>query len=316
MANLAGGVSGAVGGAVGGTLVGGALGGAAAGSIVPGIGTLIGAGVGLLSGLFGGDNSAAQDIANAQLEEARKNRGLAMGAATPTMQELQMMSMQYNQAAQQMNYLQSELSRTTQLLNAIDPNIMESSKQVHDMMTGGKSAWMAPIERERQRGRQAMEAKLANTLGAGYAGTTAGQQALNEYDRQTGELLSQAQLQGITQLTGVGSAYSGMAGAAANQLNQSQGMAGNLAQSYMASQGSISNRMINAINATPTTPYAGAQFTGAYLQNQQNQAALGNLGNLGVAAIGALGKSGGGGGVIPEIGNQFSSSLTMPTMKF
>lgn len=260
--------------------VGGALGamggGAATGMAVGGPwGATIGAGVGLVGSLVQGD--AAGKLSEAQLAEQRATRSLAMGAAAPTTEELQMMSHQMEQYSRVNSFQQQELGRIQQSLGSMFPQMGEITKQLTGALRGENTQWMQPIEMERARGREALNAQASERMGGGYQQSTAGLGAMSNYDYQTGQLLSNARLQGIQTLSGLqNNTIAGM-GALSGQAMQGEQLQAGLSGQVFQQQGSLANRMISAINATPTAPYVGGQF-------MQQQAAGGALAGLGKSA--------------------------------
>lgn len=261
-------------GAVMGGLSGG-LGGAGMGFMMGGpVGAAIGGGVGLLGGIFGGMGAdsqadAAQQIAMAQMQEQQRTRGLAMGAAQPSVEELQMMQSELSNWQRMNSFHASELERTQKTLNAIDPNIMESANQLHSLMTGGESASLNPLKSQRARERQSLESNLRNTMGAGYMSSTAGQQALAQHDQQTDEMMTTARFGAMNQMAALGQSQAGTSATVGGSMRATGGLLASMGNEYMGQNSSMVNRQIAAINATPTTPYAGAASTGQYLQGGQ-----------------------------------------------
>lgn len=220
------------------------------------IGLLVGGGMSLLGGFLGAN--AQQNIAEAQLAEAGRNRTLAMGAAQPTAEELQLMGQQLQQYEQANSFRQAEFARLQQTLQTLDPTIFATSQQIGDILAGKEAATLAPIRAERARGQQMLEGQLADRMGAGWKTSTAGLQAQGNYQYQTGQLLANAQLQGLSQLSSVQGQLMGARGSAVQQGLGAGQYAGNTLGEALGSRSSMANRMINAINATPTTQYAGA----------------------------------------------------------
>lgn len=237
----------------------------------------IGMGISALGSIFGA--SAQQNIAESQLGMARENRSLAMKYAQPTTEELMMQSQQLDNYMRMNSFQQNQLAQISQQLAAMNPQIGEVSKQLYASLRGEKSAWMAPIEQQRAHDRSLLAAQIGERMGGGAMQSTAASQALSNYDYQTGQLLAQAQLQGISALSGIQSNTIAGQGALTGQaFAGAQGVSG-LGSNYLAGQSSLAGRMINAINSNPVTPYMGA---GSYGQAMMGSA----LGQMGSTAAG------------------------------
>lgn len=232
--------------------------GGAAGFMLGGpAGAAAGASIGGMIGgqMAGADAAAAQgDAAQAQLRQQQADRKQALALAQPSPQELQ--QLQASVAANQADY-----DRKLKILESTDPAIIEAGKQALSLMQGTEASTLNPIRNQRAKDRAQLANKLRSQLGSGYETSTAGQQALSEFDAQTSGALAQAQQSSLGQLLGVANQYS----AAGTQSNISN--FGNLSSLY----GNIQGRQAAALSGTPITA-SGAPFVQDYLnaQNQQN----------------------------------------------
>lgn len=237
----------------------GALAGAAAGSAFGPVGTGIGAVAGGLLGFFGGQSAsrtaeAQGRAAEAQLAEARRTRDLASAAAAASPAELE-------SRASLLALQQQVLGRTNRELDFLSRGL---ASQTGGQSLQGEGLFSELIARNRQSQRRQLEATLRARFGAGYATTSAGIQALNQFDQQTVDIGVQA----IPQF-----------------LNTAYGSIGQTT----SLENVLSSRSVNAINATPTTPYAGAPYVGQIAANQARSQMFGSLlsagSQLGVAAL-------------------------------
>lgn len=269
---------GGIGGVGSGALAGGAIGGP--------IGAGIGAAIGGIAGLFGGSGAdqqaeAAQQIAMQQEANAQANRQQALGFAMPSANELSLMSEQLAQYQRMNSFQQQELGRAESTLNAINPTIMQSSKNLLVMLQGGTSDMEGPAVYQRQQQRKQLEDNLRQTMGSGYASSTAAQQALQNFDRQTTETLQNIRFTGMNQMAGIGQVQQGTAASIAGTQYAGAQTSGNLLGGALGSYQNIAQRQVGALVNTPTVPTAGGQYMGQYigggLQAQMGQ----NLMNTG-----------------------------------
>lgn len=206
------------------------------------------------SGAFGnalgditGSNRTADAIgaaSNAQLGQQQSDRTLAMTLAAPSDMEMQ-------QLQQAITLNSQDITRKQKLLDSADPALIEAGHQALDLMNGKASAALAPIQSDRAQQRKSLEATLSQRLGGDFATSTAGAQALNEFDRQTSNLMATTQQQTLAQFMG----YAGAAEQFGNQQANIQNSAA-LAQQ----RGNINVRAINALTGTPVNP--GAAYAG------------------------------------------------------
>lgn len=235
----------------------------------------IAAGIGVASlaaGLIGSHQSAqaAKGAANAQKDAAVGNAssikklGLeAMDLARATPQELAALDRAYTSA-------ENALTREEKLISAIDPAIMEASKQALSLLRGGDSAAQAPIMQMRNAQRERLMASLRSQYGPGAEFSSIGQQALNQFDMETG-LMQQQVLGNLFQMgtTDVG-----------GRLSRGIGTLQTVGQGYSGLQDRLVNTKMGTAAALgganqAVIQTAGAPFTGQALQGQ-GLASLGN----------------------------------------
>lgn len=130
--------------------------------------------------------------------------GAIFAAAQPTAEELA-----FREA--RLNSLTRDIARRQETLEQLVPEIQA--------LIGGREArTLAPLREQQSRERAQLEQRLRRQLGSGFATTTAGQQALREFERQSQLATTQAQAQTLGQLTQVRGAFGGTPGAATQQL--------------------------------------------------------------------------------------------------
>ena len=197
------------------------------------------------------------------------------------------------------------LARQSKLFDSLDPAIMEASQQALQLLRGEEAKSLGPLKQQREQQRKALVDRLREQLGPGAETSTAGTQALNQFDQETSQTISGAQQEGINQMFGIGQA--GAQGRSAlNQGAQSLagigGMfgqsAGRMSQAHMGAgqleQGGFANLM-NAQGGLAAG--SGSQFVGDQLKGQARMAQH----QQGMEMVSSMfGGGGGGGGCFPE----------------
>jgi hypothetical protein len=253
----------------GGAISGAASGAAAGTQLMPGWGTAIGGAVGLVGGMMS-DQAKQQQIdalgnmGTSQLSQEQQNRQQALGYATPTPQEIQTLQQQLAVSTQQVQQGQ-------QLVGSYSPAVQAAGNQALALMNGQSAASLAPMMNQRAQQRAQLQQQLQQQLGSGYQTSSAGIQALNNFDQQTSNLTAQVQQQAIGQYMG----YAGQ-GAQLGSGLQEQGNVG-LQNNVIGNQRG-QQMQIGALTANPVNPAGG--YIGQY-------ASGGNQANTFGALIGA-----------------------------
>jgi len=198
-----------------------------------------GAAASLAGGILGA--GAAGDASQAQLEEQRRMREEAKAAAKPTAAELKALNDQ-NAANTR------DLERREKLLASSDPALIEAGRQALGLLQGKEVKSLDPIRKRREQDREKLKQRLRDQLGPGFETSTAGAQALNQFDQATDENLFQAQSQQLGQLLGVAQNVQGLA--------STRGNVDAFIQNQQAIH-SIKSRQVNAITGTPITATPG-----------------------------------------------------------
>lgn len=230
-----------------------------------------------LAGLEGEARVQLQ-IALEQQRIAREEREQAMRMAGRTESELTMRSNLNAIRQQVLGQSQRELAFLQQGLDYSAPGAYEQ----------GAGLFSSILLRQRQSQRGLTESVLRQRFGPGYATTSAGQAALQQFDAQTADLATQ--------------------------------MIPNILQSQTAAitqqaafENAIIGRELAAATRTSMVPYAGSQYAGQLIQARQdaqsNQSLWGTIGTIG-GAIGGF-YLGGPAGILPgaTAGNQLFSNI-------
>lgn len=245
--------------------------------------------VGGITSYFGAKKAgeAQQNMSMAQLAAMIEQRNLAMSAAAPTANELALQESQLNYLADYYDQSQQNLDRSFALADAIDPTITEAAKQTYSLIRGQDSAALDPYKAQVERDRTRLTNQLRDQMGGGFAGTSAGQNALRQFDIRSNEALQIQRDQKLGQLLGIASGGMDMFANVGAQTNNAASTFGALSGNTLSGLQNTQNRMVNAINATNIAPYAGAQFVGDAASGAALSglgSALGRLGGMGLGA--------------------------------
>lgn len=139
------------------------------------------------------------------------------------------------------------LAKQEQIMAQIDPAILEASQQALQLLRGEEARSIAPLREQRQRDRQKLVDNLREQMGSGAETSTAGMQALNQFDQQTSQLMAQTQESALGGLFGMG--MQGVQGKLAQgQLtNQGIGQIGQIGQAFGQSAGRVSGATLGAL---------------------------------------------------------------------
>lgn len=230
-----------------------------------------------LSGTSNAAN-AAQSAADAQAQAAKEQRDIIvstakqnqtdiMNLAQSTPQELAVLGTSYDKANQ-------ALTRDENLMAAIDPSIMEASKQALNILKGGQADVNKPLTDMRNTQRNQLVNSLRSQYGPGAESSSVGQKALNQFDMQTNSMYQTNQQNTLGQLFGM--ANTDLGGRTQRDLSGLQ----QVGQGYSALQNRQLNARTNAGNATlgalsgtsqQMIQAAGAPYVGQAIQAQGNQ---------------------------------------------
>lgn len=166
----------------------------------------------------------------------------------------------------QLDQQERQVARQEQLIEATDPALKEAARQALGLLQGREASSLAPVRQQRERQRNVLLNTLREQLGPGAETSTAGIQALTQFDAETGSLLAgqqQSTLSGLLGLTaqvrpdvgGEIGRLSNLTGAKFNRIGGALTRGGNLIQSAFA----------------PTISSAGSQFVGQGVRARQMQ---------------------------------------------
>jgi hypothetical protein len=190
----------------------------------------------------------------------------------------------------------ASLDREERLLAAVDPSLMEASKQALALLRGGTAEANKPLMNLRAQQRQNLLNSLRAQYGPGAESSSIGQKALRQFDMESDSLFQTNQQNSLSQMFGIATTDLGS--------RQQRAISGleQVGQGYSAIQDRKLNARLNvgatslgALSGTSQAMIqsAGAPYVGAALQGQAQAAFGGNIANTG-ATLGAAYLIGGG----------------------
>lgn len=246
---------------------------------------------------------AAQGAANAQagqaaatryeiLNESDRMRGEAMPLADSTPEELSALGRSHSSAL-------AALDREERLMAAIDPSLMEASKQALALLRGDSAAVNKPMMDMRSSQRQQLVNSLRSQYGPGAESSSIGQKALRQFDMESNSFFQANQQNSLAQLFSMGTLDLGS--------RQQRAISGlqQVGQGYSALQErklntvmNLGNTKLGALSGTSQQMIqaAGAPYVGDALSGQAMSSFGGNMANAGVTLGSAYLMGGGFGG--------------------
>ena len=232
---------------------------------------------------------AQQSMAQQGLDYQKETRQMTMDAANPGYEELAAVNRLLETRDKTLKLQEYNIQQEMKLLESVDPALREAGKQAFDLLQGKEAAALAPLRKQRELEQKKMENRLASQLGSGWATSSAGMQALNDFDTQTDQIMNQAQQQTLGSLLGVAANVRPNM----NQTVQTMGQTiGGLDQSLLQAQQNIAGRRVNAITGSPVNfgsviKTAGAAHAGEIAKQQAAGQTMGSLLQIGGTVAGA-----------------------------
>lgn len=176
---------------------------------------------------------------------------------------------------------EKNLSRQEQLISNLDPAIIEASQQALKLMRGEESSTLAPLKSQRNQQRQRLLNRLREQLGPGAETSTAGMQALNQFDMETDSLYSGAQQQALGNLGNISSQFTSQRPDMAREIGALSAFGQGKANLSFQQAAALSNARAGLAQT------AGAQYTGDLLKAQSQASMISGIQNMGIQAVGA-----------------------------
>lgn len=261
------------------------------------MGIAIGAGVVAASSAYsayqGGQAAHAMgDAASAAAEAARKMYGEAKDygqALEDRVGKAAMMSPQELMAyGNSLDAAQRTVDSDKALLSAIDPALMEASQQALKLLRGEDAASIGPLKQQRQAQRDQLLRTLREQLGPGAETSSAGIQALNQFDMETSSLLSGTQQSTLGTLLGTAQQSRTNINSDIGTLNNTGIAFGNASNRYAQSILSAGTATLGAMTGTSQSVVnsAGSPFVSQLAQAQGNMGIANQFSQIGGTLLG------------------------------
>jgi len=208
---------------------------------------------------------AQKKIGKAQAGAAGRMREEALAFAAPTSQELENLTKQvnlYDRMYAQSSAMIDQL--TEQVTKMYGPAIMEQGKQLYGQLRGEASGVVRSFDNQRGRQREQLRASLVEKLGPDALTSSAGVNALNDFDQKTSDMragIEETSLNNAVQR--IGNLQQGQTSAGYTGLQAYNGMSG-LLGNIQKGFGDIQTRQVNAAVGTGEAIMrtAGSEYLG------------------------------------------------------
>ncbi len=205
---------------------------------------------------------------------------------------------------------EKQLASDQRYMDAIDPSVMEASKQILGILKGDTSSGiMAPYAEQRNQQRQQVLNQIRQRFGPGGESTAAGQKMLREFDMNAnmqGAQMGQGQLGNLFNVLGQRGDYH----MGANMLNAAGGNYSNIQNRLLNTSVNNGNAMAAAISGgnAPILQSSGyANVSGQLMGRNQQQIgrewSQDSAQFMGIMGSAMTGSSGGGGKGAPQMDN-------------
>ncbi len=158
---------------------------------------------------------------------------------------------------------QTQVDADLRQLAAIDPAIMEASKQVLELLQGKQAAVNDPAMKQRTAQRQQLVNSLKSQYGPGAESSSIGQRALQQFDDQSATMFQQNQMSTLGNAFGI--ATTRVQGPGFGQLMGAAGGFGDYQGRLMGAEAGGTQNILGAMNGE--VQGAGAQFTSDLIQS-------------------------------------------------
>ena len=246
---------------------------------------LIAAGASAAGSVAGGaiQSGAQGRIAQAQGAAADRMRQESLQFAAPTSQELENIQKQtalYDRMYAQQTALIDQAQK--QIMEAYGPSIMEQGRQFFNQLKGEASGVVRSFDNQRSRAREQLRAQLIERMGPDALTSSAGVNALNNFDIQTADARSSIEEQSLNNaVTRLGNLQQSQGAAGSTIYNAYNSMSG-LLNNIQTTMGNIQTRQVNASNMTaaPVIGTAGSENVGTAYMGQAIQGGFQQAGQL------------------------------------
>jgi hypothetical protein len=245
--------------------------------------------------------AAREKALQQQLAERSRIENRATEAAKPSLRELEATNRLIADNDKNINLAFTSLQNEIKTLEeATDPAIKAAGQNITNLLKGKAAAALGPVTKQRARQKAELENQLKGRFGSGFRTTTAGIQALQNFDDQTDLVMSDTQNRA---LTSIGQTFGTLAGARRAGVAGATNLIGTAAQARSAevqAEQEVARRRQQASTAGlgsqvdfgQVADAAAAPFAGDVARAQTFGKVAGQVGQLGGQFLGfGAGKS-------------------------
>lgn len=240
--------------------------------------------------------AAAKDALQAQIQARTSGIAEAKASAAMSAGEIKSADQILQTRDQALSSSMASIQKQQTMLDQVAPNVQAAGQNLYSLLTGKSAEILAPMQTQLNNQRQQLVNKLSSQMGPGFMTSSAGMQALTQFDNQASLTLNSAQMSAIQT---VGAQYGALAGlqqqgqagitsSTMNAFSQAQTANTGVLQAYQFAQNRETGAVLGAMGSNQLNPFGVAASAGA---PYAGQAALGGtISQLG-QGIGAFGGS-------------------------
>lgn len=260
--------------------------------------------------------SASQQALQAQIQARAQAINQVTGISGLQPGEISSINQILTTKSQALNQSLASIAQQQSQLDAMNPQVKQSGQDLYDLLTGKASSVLAPMQQQLTRQRQELVNSLSSQLGPGFMTSSAGINALTQFDEQSAMTLQNAQMGAISTVASTYGSLAGMQNQGQNAVTTQTGEA--FGRSMLADQSVLqanqfatnrqTNAVLGAMGATPIGFTGPTQFAGApFAQSQGVGQTIAGAGNAfaGAMTLGTLAAGASPGGAAPG-GNSFN----------
>lgn len=209
------------------------------------------------------------------IDFAQSSRTQAVALAQPSAAELGQQAQNLHLQSMALSRQQDLLSRDQKLLDSVDPTIKATGEQLYNLVQGKAAPILGPLQTEIDRQRVNLQQKLQSQMGPGWETSTAGIQAMSQFNQSAEMTIANAQNSAIQTLGSTLGITSGVRSGILSGEAQGFGTLNALNQTGIQTAQNQTGRIVNAFNGQPAPNFAPADNSG--LINAAGQSQIGTM---------------------------------------
>lgn len=226
------------------------------------------AGTAAAAGSIGGgmiQSGAQAKMGKAQMEAAERMRREALVFAAPTAAELENLTKQvglYERMYAQQTATIDQLQQ--QITDVYGPAILEQGKVLFEQLRGQSSGVVKSFNNQRDRQKKQLQAQLIERMGPGALTSSAGVNAMNDFDQKTSDMSAQIEEQALNGAVNRVISLTGGQDATSKGILNSYNSMSSLLNNIQTGYGNIQTRQANAAVGTASSVVgsAGSEYLG------------------------------------------------------